>query len=229
VRLILFDIDGTLLTAKGAGRRALGRALQAVYGTTGAIETYQFHGKTDQRIVLDLMTAAGAGAEAVRARFDECFEAYARALTEEIGDGRDVKLLPGVADLVRRLEGRADVVLGLVTGNIEEGARIKLVPTGLWECFRIGAYGSDHADRLRLPSLAARRAHALVGYAFGPSDVVVLGDTPLDIECARAFGARAVAVATGLYTLEQLVAEGPDLALGSLADVDDVVAALLER
>ncbi len=96
------------------------------------------------------------------------------------------------------------MVLGLVTGNIEEGARIKLLPTGLWPHFRVGAYGSDHMDRRRLPSLATRRAHALVGHAFAPTEVVVIGDTPHDIDCARAFGAVAIAVTTGQYTRAEL-------------------------
>jgi phosphoglycolate phosphatase-like HAD superfamily hydrolase len=119
------------------------------------------------------------------------------------------------------------VVLGLVTGNIEEGARIKLLPTGLWPHFRVGAYGSDHMDRRVLPSLATRRAHALVGHAFTPTDVVVIGDTPHDIDCARHFGAVAVAVTTGQYTRAQLVADGPDHLFDDLGDVERVLAAVL--
>jgi phosphoglycolate phosphatase len=128
-----------------------------VFGTSGRLAEYDLRGKTDPHIVLDVLGAAGLPPDAVRDRLDECFEAYARALTEEIGDGRRVSTLPGVADLLRRLDRRADVVLGLVTGNIEEGACIKLMPTGLWPCFCTGAFGSDHADRRSLPSLTARR------------------------------------------------------------------------
>ena len=227
MRLVLFDIDGTLVIAKGAGRRALGRALERVYGTTGAIDAYDFRGKTDPRIVSDLMSAAGVAAEAIRAGLDECFECYARGLVDEIGDGSRVTVLPGVAELVQRLDRQDDVVLGLLTGNIEEGARIKLTPTGLWPFFRTGAYGSDDADRRRLPSLAARRAHALTGHAFRPQDVLVIGDTPLDIECARAFGAVAVAVATGFHPYRELAGENPDLLFESFADVEAAAASLL--
>lgn len=227
MRLILFDVDGTLLSARGAGRRALTRALHGVFGTAGAIERYDFRGRTDPRIVFDLMGGEGFTREAIHERLGDCFEAYARHLVEEIGDGRAVAVLPGVAELVRRLDRRDDVVLGLLTGNIEEGARIKVEPTGLWCYFRTGAFGSDDADRRRLPSLAARRAHALTGYPFRPHEVLVLGDTPLDIECARAFGAVAVAVATGQHTHDELLADRPDLCFESLADVDDVLAALL--
>lgn len=227
MRLVLFDIDGTLVIAKGAGRRALGRALERVYGTTGAIDAYDFRGKTDPRIVGDLMGEAGVAPEVIRAGIDECFECYARGLVDEIGDGSRVIVLPGVAELIRRLDAEDGVVLGLLTGNIEEGARIKLGSTGLWPYFRTGAFGSDDGDRRRLPSLAARRAHALTGHAFAPKDVLVIGDTPLDIECARAFGAVAVAVATGFHPYTELAEERPDLLFESFTDVDASLVRLL--
>ena len=227
MRLVLFDVDGTLLVARGAGRRALAAALKGVYGTAGDIDGYDLRGQTDPRIVFDVMEGAGLEREAVRERLDDCFEAYARGLAAEIGDGDMVVTLPGIGDLVRRLHGEAEVLLGLLTGNIEAGARIKLGPTGLLPYFRLGAYGSDHLDRRQLPSLAARRAHALVGVPFAPDQVLVIGDTPRDIECARHFGAVAVAVATGQYTREALEAERPDLLFSNFADVEDALAKLL--
>jgi len=227
VRLLLFDVDGTLLSARGAGRRAVKAALERVYGTGGAIDAYDLRGKTDQRIVFDVMEAAGLPREAVKERLDDFFEAYARGLVEEIGDGRNVATLPGIASLIRRLDQTQGVLLGLLTGNIEEGARIKLTPTGLWPYFPVGAFGSDDVDRRRLPSLAARRAHALVGYPFRPEEVLVIGDTPLDIECARAFGAIAVVVATGHHTRAELLDERPDLVFDDFSDVDHAAAALL--
>jgi phosphoglycolate phosphatase len=228
VRLILFDIDGTLVTTDGAGRRALARALSATFGSVGGLVEYDLRGKTDPRIVLDVMAAAGIGGDRVREALDACFEAYARALVDEIGDGARVTTLPGIAEVLRQLQAREDVVLGLVTGNIEEGARIKLTPPRLWPYFRTGAFGSDHEDRRRLPSLAARRAHALTGYPFRPERVVVVGDTPWDIDCARAFGARAVAVATGQYRNEELAREQPDHLLESCGDVDAALRVLLD-
>ena len=227
MRLLLFDVDGTLLRVRGAGRRALKTALDRVYGTSGTLDQYDLSGKTDQRIVFDVMQAAGLPPETVRERLDEVFEVYAGGLVGEVGDGRDITVLPGVAALIHRLGETDDVLLGLVTGNIEEGARIKLLPTGLWPHFRVGAYGSDHMDRRRLPSLAARRAHALVGHAFAPTDVVVIGDTPHDIDCARAFGAVAVAVTTGQYSRDELLADRPDHLFDDLADVEKVLAAVL--
>ena len=229
MRLVLFDIDGTILVARGAGRRALAAALREVYGTAGDIDGYDLRGQTDPRIVFDVMEGAGLEREAVRERLDDCFEAYARGLAVEIGDGGNVVTLPGIGDLVRRLHGDAEVLLGLLTGPFEAGARIKLRPTGLLPYFRLGAYGSDHLDRRQLPSLAARRAHALVGVPFAPDEVVVIGDTPRDIECARHFGAVAVAVATGQFTREALEAERPDLLFSNFADVEDALVKLLSR
>ena len=227
MRLLLFDVDGTLIRSRGAGRRAVRAALERVYGAVGGIDHYEMGGKTDQRIVFDVMEAHGLTREAVKARLDDFFETYARGLVEEIGDGQCITTLPGVAALVERLAAREGVVLGLVTGNIEEGARIKLEPPGLWRHFPIGAFGSDHMDRRLLPSLAARRAHALVGYPFRPDEVVVIGDTPLDIDCARAFGAVAVAVATGFHDREKLLAENPDVLFDDFSDVAAVAEALL--
>jgi len=229
MRLVLFDIDGTILTARGAGRRALAAALNEVYGTTGDIERYDLRGRTDPRIVFDLMEGAGLAREAVHERLDACFEAYARGLAAEVGDGSGVVTLPGIADLVRRLDGAPAALVGLLTGNIEAGARIKLAPTGLQPYFRLGAYGSDHHDRRQLPSLAARRAQALTGHSFRPEKVLVIGDTPHDIECARHFGAVAVAVATGQYPLDELAALRPDLLFSDFSDVESALSNLMSR
>lgn len=227
MKLVLFDIDGTLITSRGAGRRAMRTALERVFGAAGGIDQYDLRGRTDTRIVHDVMGALGWEPARVKERLDDFFEAYVAGLTSEIGDGRHVVTLPGVAAVVERLAGSPEVLLGLVTGNIEEGARIKLLPTGLWPRFRVGAYGSDHMDRRRLPSLAARRAQALVGATFAPPDVVVIGDTPHDIDCARAFGAVVVAVTTGQYSRDELLADRPDHLFDDLGDVDAVVKAVL--
>jgi phosphoglycolate phosphatase-like HAD superfamily hydrolase len=229
MKLVLFDVDGTLISARGAGRRAMRVAFERVFGTAGGIDRYDLRGRTDTRIVHDVMSAEGWEPARVTERLDEFFEVYVGGLTTEIGDGRNVIMLPGVAAVIERLDHSADAVLGLVTGNIEEGARVKLLPTGLWPRFQIGAFGSDHMDRRRLPSLAARRAHALLGTAFSPRDVLVIGDTPHDIDCARAFGAVAVAVATGQHSRDELLADNPDFFFDDLSDADRVLAALLGR
>src|SRR5262245_5077578 len=226
MRLVLFDIDGTLISARGAGRRALRRALDHVFGTAGALDGYDMSGKTDPRILFEVLSAAGLDRAAVTERLDDFFERYAMTLTEEIGDGAHVVTMPGVAEVVRRLAAEEGVVLGLLTGNIEAGARIKLGPTGLLPYFVLGAFGSDDADRRRLPSLAARRAHAHVGYPFRPRDVLVIGDTPHDVDCARHFGAVAVAVATGRFTREQLEREDPDMVFDNFSDAQDAARRL---
>ncbi len=228
MRLFLFDVDGTLVSARGAGRRAMGRALEAVYGLTGPIGGYDFRGKTDPQIVFDLMGAAGVPPSLVAERLARFYDRYLEDLRDEIRRAGGVEVMPGVSELVRRLGERGDALLGLLTGNIEAGAKIKLEPTGLLPHFRLGAYGSDEADRARLPALAAGRAQSLAGAALSPERVVIIGDTPLDIACARAFGARAVSVATGGHGVEELAAHLPDFLFADFADVVAVLAALLD-
>jgi phosphoglycolate phosphatase-like HAD superfamily hydrolase len=229
VRLFLFDIDGTLVTARGAGRAALQAALEQTYGTAGDIERYDFRGKTDPRIVLDLMRGAGLPDEAIEARMAACFTAYVGELERHIGDGSRVSVLPGIADVVRALAARRDALVGLLTGNIEAGARVKLHPTGLFPLFRVGAYGSDSMDRRRLPAVACERARAVAGREFPFGRVTIIGDTPLDVDCARACGALAVAVATGFHDHAELAACAPDLLFSDFSDVAGALAALTGR
>ena len=226
MRLFLFDVDGTLVTARGAGRLAIGHALASTYGTTGPIEAYDFRGKTDQRIVWELMRGAGLDDARIASGLADCFEAYVAELRRLIDDGTRVTIMPGVGELVRALAGRDDAVVGLLTGNIEPGARVKLRPTNLWPLFRVGAFGSDDVDRRRLPAIACERAHRLIGRRFAFEDVTIIGDTPLDVDCARACGAVAVAVATGFHPAEDLKACAPDLFFTDFADVAATLAAL---
>ena len=225
-RLFLFDIDGTLVTAAGAGRIALGRALARVYGTAGPIERYDFRGKTDPRIVLELLRDAGLDETVIASRLDACFDAYVTELDTLIGDGARVKIMPGIAEVVRALTVRDDAVVGLLTGNVEAGARVKLRPTGLWPLFRVGAFGSDDPDRRKLPAIACERARRVAGETFAFEQVTIIGDTPLDVDCARACGAVAVAVATGFHPAEDLKACTPDLLFTDFSDVPAALAAL---
>ena len=224
MRLYLFDVDGTLVSAKGAGRRAIAQALQEVYGASGPYETYDMRGKTDLQIVSDLMAGAGISERLVAERLGQFFSRYVETLEVELQGG--VELLPGISELVRRLHESPEAVVGLLTGNIEAGARIKLASAGLLPYFKVGAYGSDDPDRTKLPALAARRAEALLGEPVHPRRVVVIGDTPLDIHCARVFGARAVAVATGQHGMEELAAHNPDALFPDFSDVPRVLSAL---
>ena len=229
MRLFLFDIDGTLVTARGAGRTAFNRALLEVFGTVGPAEAgYDFRGRTDLRILYDLMGAAGFAPDHIAARAQACFATYVRELESVIGDGGRVEILPGVPALVRALAARDDALVGLLTGNVEAGARIKLAPTGLWPLFQVGAYGSDDIDRRSLPAIACERARALVGREFPFDRVTIIGDTPLDVDCARACGARAIAVATGFYPFDDLAGCRPDLIFKDFADVSSVLAQLTD-
>lgn len=228
MRLLLFDVDGTLITARGAGREALGQALRAVYGTAGPIDGYDFRGKTDPQIVHDLMRGAGLDAHVVRARLPQVFDAYVTELEALVLDRARVRLLPGVSEVVQELGRQPETLVGLLTGNIERGAQTKLRPTGLLPFFRLGAYGSDDADRRRLPAVACARAETLTGRTITFDRVTIIGDTPLDVDCARACGGRAVAVATGQHPAEELAACGPDLLFPDFTDVSAVLRALAD-
>lgn len=226
MRLFLFDIDGTLVTARGAGRTALHQALVQTYGTAGEIDRYDFRGKTDPRIIFDLMRGVGMADDVIQAGMAACLDTYIAHLERHIGDGSRVTVLPGIADVVRALSVRDDALVGLLTGNIEAGARTKLWPTGLYPLFRVGAYGSDSMDRRRLPAVACERARALAGREFPFERVTIIGDTPLDVDCARACGAVAVAVATGQHAHDELAACAPDLLFADFSNVAGALAAL---
>ena len=177
MRLILFDIDGTLIYAHGVGHRSFVRAMESVFGTAGPHDTYDWRGKTDPWILRDLMRLAGVPDDVLDARLGECFESYARFLEALLADGHPVDVLPGIDRLVRAPAAREDVLLGLLTGNVKPGAEAKLRSTGLLPFFRLGAYGSDDADRRRLPAIARERARALTG-SRSPSPTPSLSGTP---------------------------------------------------
>lgn len=227
--LILFDIDGTLLLTAGAGRRAITAALADRLGAGEAWQTIRFDGKTDPQIVRELLEAAGDADAADPAIIAEVCERYVVHLEEELDRHPGAtRLMPGVAALLDRLEERTDVVLGLLTGNIERGAGLKLRSGGLDPArFRVGAYGSDSAHRPDLPAIAARRAAAILGRVPEGETVVIVGDTPADVTCGRGIGARAVAVATGSYSAAALREAGACAAFDDLSDTDAVLDALL--
>lgn len=227
--LALFDIDGTLLWTDGAGRRAIHQALVEVFGTTGPAD-YWFDGKTDRQIVRDLMRLEGHVDLAIDARIDDLFDRYLRHLERELTDVDHLPhRFPGVLELLDALEARDDVVLGLLTGNLQRGAEMKLESVGISPGrFRIGAFGSDHEDRPQLPEIARRRAVAMLGLDLPGNRVVVIGDTPADITCGRSIGARAVAVATGRYDAATLRTHSPADVFDDLTDTDAVVRAIVD-
>jgi phosphoglycolate phosphatase-like HAD superfamily hydrolase len=215
MKLILFDIDGTLVSCDGQTRATFKRALESVYGDGGIIDTYDFSGKTDTRIVFDAMTGAGRPPAEVLAGIPRVRERYLVGLGHELDRAR-VRLLPGVGRLLERLASRSDVVLALLTGNWEGGARIKLASHDLNRYFLFGSFGDDVLDRNDLPPLAWERARSATGRGFTPDETLIVGDSLLDIACARAHGIRCLAVATGRTSAESLQAAGPDWLLAEL-------------
>jgi phosphoglycolate phosphatase-like HAD superfamily hydrolase len=227
-RLVLFDIDGTLLWSDGAGRRAMQRALTHVFGSAGSPE-YRYDGKTDRQIVRELMRAEGHADDHIDGGMVQLVEHYLEGLRGELAEGtRNVRVLPGVPEVLDVLEARDDVVLGLLTGNLEAGAATKLGAAGIdIGRFRVNAFGSDHERRGDLPAVAVARARELLGLDVPGERVVIIGDTPADIECGRDIGARAIAVATGRYDVATLQSHAPAAVFEDLADTDAVVRAIL--
>jgi phosphoglycolate phosphatase-like HAD superfamily hydrolase len=224
--LVLFDIDGTLVDCAGQARGPFEAALTAVFGTAGGIRGYDFSGKTDARIVIDLMTAAGRAEAEVIAALPRVREHYVEALASRL-DATRVRLLPAVGETLAALAARADVALGLLTGNWRGGAALKLGTHDLGRYFAFGAFGDDRIDRLELPPVALERARASCGRSFAPTEVLIVGDSVLDVVCARAHGIRCLAVATGWTPAERLAAAGADRVVASLEsdDLFELVAA----
>ena len=166
----------------------------------------------------------------IDARLQGLFIRYVQCLREELRDpAHPSKPLPGVTDLLDALSRRSDVTLGLLTGNLVDGARAKLEAVGIDpDIFVVGAYGSDHELRPELPAIAQRRARARLGVDIAGSDIVVIGDTPADLQCGRDIGVRAIGVATGRYTTDDLAAQGAVAVFADLSDTDAVVRAILD-
>jgi phosphoglycolate phosphatase len=227
-RLVLFDIDGTLLTARSAPRRAFTRAMLEVYGTTGPIATHRFDGKTDPQIARELLTLAGLEDAAIDASLDGLWRTYLRELEREFATpGHETHVFAGVRPLLDRLHTSDDVVLGLLTGNIRAGAALKLRSADIDHDFVVGAFGSDHERRDQLPQLAVERARAAFGVSFSRRDIVIIGDTPSDVTCGQAIGVRALAVATGSYGADDLEQAGAEAVFGDLSETDRVLDAIL--
>jgi phosphoglycolate phosphatase len=227
VKIVLFDIDGTILWSDGAGRRAMQRALTTAFGSSGSPH-YRYDGKTDMQIVRDLMRLEGHEDAIIDARMNVLLEDYVSGLHEELETrSTQVHRFDGVLELLDALEARPDRTLGLLTGNIEVGARAKLRAAGIDPSrFTVCAFGSDHEVRGELPAIAQRRAKEQLGLQVGGDALVIIGDTPADIDCTRAIGARAIAVATGRYSVEELARHDPVAVFPDLCDTAAVMRAI---
>lgn len=224
-RLVLFDVDGTLLSAGRAARESILAALAEVLAWEGSADGNDFSGKTDPQILRELVMES-VGRERFEATMGAVLDRYVDELSRRLRP-EAVVVKPGVRDLLDRLSAEPRVTLGLLTGNIERGARLKLEPPGFNRYFPFGAFGDDSADRYCLPAVAVARARERTGRDFKGRSVVIIGDSVHDVACGRSLGARAIAVATGPTPAEKLRAEGPDALFADFADVDAACGAIL--
>jgi phosphoglycolate phosphatase-like HAD superfamily hydrolase len=222
-RLLLWDIDGTLITTGRAGEKALKRAAAESFGDDGDLDGIEIAGRTDSGIVRQIL--AKHQRPITHESVAEFLEVYLRLLPPELPRGNG-HVMPGVLELLKRAQAKPEAALGLLTGNIKRGADLKLRHYGLWEFFAFGAFADDHHDRNQLGEYARTRAHEFTGIDFTASQIDVIGDTPHDIACGKAIGARTIAVATGSFAPDELAKHGPDFVFNDFSQVERVVAEL---
>ena len=218
MRLVLFDIDGTLLLSGGAGTRSLYRAFQIRYGIEPDWTSIRFDGKTDPLIIQEIVSKYGVDDEPGQ----EFYDTYLSILPDEIRRSPNFQVLAGARELVIHLSADPTFLIGLATGNVETGARLKVERAGLSSYFPFGGYGSDSGDRTELIRTAIRRGSELAA-PLAVDGVFVIGDTPRDIRAGRAAGAATIAVATGNYGLDDLRSHGPDLAVAGLQPMEPIL------
>ena len=219
--IILFDIDGTLVRTGGAGKAAMEAALRDAFGVPEIRDVVPYSGRTDRAISRDLLSVHGIEPTLQNQRtLQDAYLAALPACLKRHGG----KVCPGVGELLAALHGEPGMVLGLLTGNTRAGAEHKLAHFGLWNYFACGGFGDEHHDRDDVARAALAEVRAHLGREVDPADVWVIGDTPLDVQCARAVGAKAVAVATGWHPLAELADCGPDFLFDDLSDHPRVLA-----
>ena len=219
MHLCLFDIDGTLLRSGGAGQAAMESALESVFGVTAPTRGVAFAGRTDFAITSEMLRYHGV--EPTDRNRQEFLSAYLNRLPDELAE-REGLILPGIAELLEHLSSRTDTQVGLLTGNVRRGAETKLTHYGLWSFFSCGGFGDDHLERDDVARSAvkdARRVHS----EFQIATSWVIGDTPADVQCGRAIGARVIAVATGSFTADELHQARPDFLFEDFSDVSLVL------
>jgi beta-phosphoglucomutase-like phosphatase (HAD superfamily) len=218
--ILLFDIDGTLVTTDGVGRRAIEKAFAQRHGRHDVV-SFSFSGMTDKAIVRDGLLALGkrfASDVALQAEMDATLAFYLRVLEQEAATHGGIRIHEGIVRALDLAEGRPGVAVGLGTGNVREGARIKLGHAGIYHRFSFGGFGDDSISRPEILAAGARRGATQLGLPLAACRVVVVGDTPKDIAAAKAIGAACVAVATGMHSVVELEALSPTLACENLAD-----------
>ncbi len=222
-RLLLFDIDGTLITSGGAGEGALRDAVRERFGFEEDLSGITIAGATDALIARMLLEKHNL--PATPENLSALMDAYLRHLPRRL-PAHSGRVLPGIRELLDELKTRDDCVVALLTGNLQRGAEIKLTHYGVWDYFEFGAFADDHHDRNELGAFARTRAIERHGGEFPPERIYIIGDTPRDIECGRVIGAKTVAIATGNYPAADLEAHRPDFLFADLSDTHAVIAAL---
>ncbi len=212
MKLLLFDIDGTLVLTGGAGIRALNRAFKEVVGIENAMEGIRPHGKTDPAIVREIFVGRGAAGHSPDT-VGRILDVYVECLPDEVRNSSNYRILPGIQKFLDSFNAHSGIVCGLATGNVERGARIKLERGNLNSYFRFGGFGSDAENRTALVRCAAESGVRLLGRSVPASDTFVIGDTPLDIHAGKEAGFRTVGVATSDYSRAHLEAAGADLVM----------------
>ena len=225
-RLVLFDIDGTLITDGGAARSAFADALRSVFDYDGDLRRYDFSGRTDPQITTMVLRDAGWSEEAIAEKFEELWPTYLAGLARNATPER-VRALPGIPALIDALHEERNLMLALLTGNIERGARLKLTPPALNGFFPFGAFGSDSAEREELPPIAVERASRIDGHRFSGADVVIIGDSVYDVRCGVPHNATTIAIASGKTAPETLRAENPTHFFESAEDLDSMMEAIV--
>jgi phosphoglycolate phosphatase len=219
-RLLLFDIDGTLVNTGGAGVKALKATIRRRFGAKDDLHDIEIAGKTDRAIIRDILRKFQVDPS------DQNITSFAREYIEHLPlslSRTRGHVLPGIQRLVERLKPQPHIVLALLTGNLQEGARLKLQHYRLWDFFEFGAFADDHHDRNELGAFAKERAQAKHGHDFDAADIDIIGDTNHDIACGKAFGARTIAVATGSWSWERLQSCAPDFLFHDLSKTEEIM------
>ncbi|EAT59848.1 HAD hydrolase-like protein [Chlorobium ferrooxidans] len=225
-KLVLFDIDGTLLSVGKINRSVLGDALKEVYGTEGSTGTHNFAGKMDSVIMYEVLQSAGLSEEDIAGKFELAKATYIE-MFRDLAKPEDVTLMEGVRELLDELSVRSELMLGLLTGNFEESGRHKLRLPFIDHYFPFGAFADDAKSRNALPPVAVEKAYRMTGRRFSEDEVIIIGDTEHDIACARAHHAKSIAVATGTYSAGELKKHKPDVVLENLCQTDLVISEIL--
>ena len=223
MKLLLFDIDGTLLRSNGAGRRAMNKGLAGMLGKEKLnLEGIDFGGRTDPQIIRDILLANGLNTSEAEKTLDVALEAYVKAYTETF-QNEYVTALVGAVDLVKRLADYDHIQLALLTGNVQTTAYVKVGAIGLDDFFPFGAFGSDYEDRAHLPGVAVERALAHNGQTYSEKNIIIIGDTKHDILCGRHLNVFSIAVSTGHYNSDDLSQYNPDVLLDDLSNTEKIV------